>query len=142
MSSFSFKYLLSCHFFIIFWDTSLLDLIFWEMCHPFPSAIFCLVTFLSPGIHHFLILSFTIIVIDIYCQITLKIYFHYDKVDLLSLLYIYSGRHVLLGHFKISLYIFFLVVIQSSLYFFIFFIILDASILIAWLARGLLIFRL
>ena len=33
-------------------------------------------------------------------KITLKIDFHYEKVDFLSLLYIYNGRHVLLGHFE------------------------------------------
>ena len=73
-------------------------------------------------------LLFTFIVIDMYCQITLeKVGFHYEKVDSLSLLYIYSGRYVLSGHFKGGFYIFFPMVIHPSLSFFVFFMILIAS---------------
>ena len=46
------------------------------------------------------------------------------KVDSLSLLYIYSGRHVPSDHFKGGFYIFFSMVIHPSLSFFVFFMIL------------------
>ena len=73
-------------------------------------------------------LLFTFIVIDMHFHITFeKVGFHYEKVDSLSLLYIYSGIYVILGHFKGGFYIFFSMVIHHSLSFFVFFMILTAS---------------